>query len=75
MSKKYSRLKLLILDDFRIVPIVDGGTTSLFGIIEERANIDSTIITSQLLFELNILNAIFCILISLSKQIGYDCYV
>ncbi len=48
LLKKYSRFKLLILDDFGIAPIVDDDATNLFEIIEERTNINSTIITSQL---------------------------
>jgi len=48
LLKKYSRFKLLILDDFGVAPIVDDDATNLFEIIEERTNINSTIITSQL---------------------------
>ncbi len=48
LLKKYSRFKLLILDDFGVAPIVDDDATNLFEIIEDRTNINSTIITSQL---------------------------
>jgi DNA replication protein DnaC len=48
LLKKYSRFQLLILDDFGIAPMVDNDATNLFEIIEDRTNINSTIITSQL---------------------------
>ena len=48
LLKKYSRFKLLILDDFGVAPMVDDDTTNLFEIIEDRSTINSTIITSQL---------------------------
>jgi len=48
LLKKYSRFKLLILDDFGIAPMVEDDATNLFEIIEDRTNINSTIITSQL---------------------------
>ncbi len=48
LLKKYSRFKLLILDDFGVAPIVDDDAINLFEIIEDRTNINSTIITSQL---------------------------
>ncbi len=48
LLKKYSRFKLLILDDFGVAPMVDDDATNLFEIIEDRTNINSTIITSQL---------------------------
>jgi DNA replication protein DnaC len=48
LLKKYSRFALLILDDFGIAPITADDATNLFEIIEERTNINSTIITSQL---------------------------
>jgi DNA replication protein DnaC len=48
LIKKYSRFKLLILDDFGVSPMVDDDATNLFEIIEDRTNINSTIITSQL---------------------------
>lgn len=48
LLKKYSRFKLLILDDFGVAPLVDDDATNLFEIIEERTNISSTILTSQL---------------------------
>ena len=47
LLKKYSRFKLLILDDFGVAPMVDDDATNLFEIIEDRTNINSTIITSQ----------------------------
>lgn len=46
--KKYSRFQLLILDDFGVAPMVDDDATNLFEIIEERTEINSMIITSQL---------------------------
>jgi len=48
LLKKYSRFKLLILDDFGVSPMVDDDATNLFEIIEDRSTINSTIITSQL---------------------------
>ena len=48
LLKKYSRFQLLILDDFGVAPMVDNDATNLFEIIEDRTNINSTIITSQL---------------------------
>lgn len=48
LLKKYSRFKLLILDDFGVSPMVEDDATNLFEIIEDRTNINSTIITSQL---------------------------
>jgi len=48
LLKKYSRFKLLILDDFGVAPMVDDDATNLFEIIEDRTNINSTILTSQL---------------------------
>jgi len=48
LLKKYSRFKLLVLDDFGVAPIVDDDAVNLFEIIEDRTNINSTIITSQL---------------------------
>lgn len=48
LLKKYSRFQLLILDDFGVSPMVDDDATNLFEIIEDRTNINSTIITSQL---------------------------
>jgi DNA replication protein DnaC len=48
LLKKYSRFQLLILDDFGIAPMVEDDATNLFEIIEDRTNINSTIITSQL---------------------------
>jgi DNA replication protein DnaC len=46
--KKYSRFQLLVLDDFGVAPMVEDDATNLFEIIEDRTNINSTIITSQL---------------------------
>jgi len=48
LLKKYSRFQLLILDDFGVSPMVDDDATNLFEIIEDRTEINSTIITSQL---------------------------
>jgi len=48
LLKKYSRFKLLVLDDFGVSPMVEDDATNLFEIIEDRTEINSTIITSQL---------------------------
>lgn len=48
LLKKYSRFKLLILDDFGVTPMQEDDATNLFEIIEDRTEINSTIITSQL---------------------------
>jgi len=48
LLRKYSRFKLLILDDFGVSQISDDDATNLFEIIEDRTEINSTIITSQL---------------------------
>jgi len=48
LLRKYSRFKLLILDDFGIAPMVEDDAVNLFEIIEDRTNINSTILTSQL---------------------------
>jgi len=48
LLKKYSRFQLLILDDFGVSPMIEDDATNLFEIIEDRTNINSTIITSQL---------------------------
>jgi len=48
LLKKYSRFQLLILDDFGVSPMLHDDATNLFEIIEDRTEINSTIITSQL---------------------------
>ena len=48
LLKRYSRFQLLILDDFGISPLSADDATNLFEIIEDRTQISSTIITSQL---------------------------
>jgi len=48
LIKKYSRFQLLILDDFGVSPLHGDDATNLFEIIEDRTQINSTIITSQL---------------------------
>jgi len=48
LLKKYSRFQLLILDDFGVAPMQEDDATNLFEIIEDRTEINSTIITSQL---------------------------
>jgi DNA replication protein DnaC len=48
LLNKYSKFQLLILDDFGVAPMVEDDATNLFEIIEDRTNINSTIITSQL---------------------------
>jgi DNA replication protein DnaC len=48
LLKKYSRFKVLILDDFGVAPMQADDATNLFEIIEDRTELNSTIITSQL---------------------------
>lgn len=48
LVKKFSRYKLLIIDDFGVSPISVDDATNLFEIIEARSQLSSTIITSQL---------------------------
>jgi DNA replication protein DnaC len=48
LIKRFARYKLLILDDFGVSPISADDATNLFEIIEDRTEINSTIITSQL---------------------------
>jgi len=48
LLKKFTKYKLLIIDDFGIAPISTDDTTNLFEIIEARNESSSTIITSQL---------------------------
>lgn len=48
LLKKYSRFTLLVLDDFGISALSTDDATNLFEIIEDRTQINSTIITSQL---------------------------
>jgi DNA replication protein DnaC len=48
LLKKYSRFQLLVLDDFGVANMHEDDATNLFEIIEERTEINSTIITSQL---------------------------
>ena len=48
LLKKYSRFKVLVLDDFGVAPMQADDATNLFEIIEDRTEINSTIITSQL---------------------------
>jgi len=48
LINKYSRYKLLIIDDFGVTPISSDDTTNLFEIIELRSELSSIIITSQL---------------------------
>ena len=48
LIKKYSRFQLLILDDFGVSPMQGDDATNLFEIIEDRTEINSTVITSQL---------------------------
>ena len=48
LLKKYSRFQLLVLDDFGVSNISTDDATNLFEIIEDRTEINSTIITSQL---------------------------
>lgn len=48
LLKRYSRFQLLILDDFGVSQISSDDATNLFEIIEDRTELNSTIITSQL---------------------------
>jgi len=48
LLKKYSRFTLLVLDDFGVSQLSADDATNLFEIIEDRTEINSTIITSQL---------------------------
>jgi len=48
LLKKYARFALLVIDDFGISPMTQDDATHLFEIIEDRTDIHSTIITSQL---------------------------
>ena len=48
LLRKYSRFQLLVLDDFGITQMSADDSTNLFEIIEDRTEINSTIITSQL---------------------------
>ena len=48
LLRKFSRFQLLILDDLGISPMSTDDATNLFEIIEDRTQINSTIITSQL---------------------------
>ena len=48
LLKKYSSFKVLILDDFGVAPMQADDATNLFEIIEDRTELNSTIITSQL---------------------------
>jgi len=48
LLKKYSRFNLLVLDDFGVAPMLNDDATNLFEIIEDRTELNSTIITSQL---------------------------
>ena len=45
---KISKFKLLLLDDFGVSPLKPDELNDLFEIIEDRSEINSTIITSQL---------------------------
>jgi len=48
LLKKYSKFQLLVLDDFGVSTITTDDATNLFEIIEDRTELNSTIITSQL---------------------------
>jgi len=48
LLRKYSRFQLLVLDDFGITQMSADDATNLFEIIEDRTEINSTIIASQL---------------------------
>ncbi len=48
LLKKYSRFKVLVLDDFGVAPMQADDATNLFEIIEDRTELNSTVITSQL---------------------------
>jgi DNA replication protein DnaC len=44
----WSRIKVLVLDDFGLQPLTDGQAADLLEVIEDRAGLRSTIVTSQL---------------------------
>ena len=48
LLRKYSKCHLLILDDFAMTPLCADEATAMFEIIEDRTELNSTIITSQL---------------------------
>ena len=48
LLRKYSRFQLLILDDFGVSQMSADDTSNLFEIIEEKTDVNSIIITSQL---------------------------
>lgn len=48
LIKKYTKYKLLIIDDFGVSPISSDDATNLFEVIESRFEISSTLISSQL---------------------------
>ena len=48
LLRKYSRFQLLVLDDFGVSQMSADDTSNLFEIIEEKTDVNSIIITSQL---------------------------
>ena len=48
LMRKYTKYKLLIIDDFGVSPISIDDATNLFEVIEARFEVSSTIISSQL---------------------------
>lgn len=48
LMRKYTKYKLLIIDDFGVSPISTDDATNLFEVVEARFEVSSTIISSQL---------------------------
>ena len=44
----WARVDVLVLDDFALQPLTDAGAADLLEVIEDRAGLRSTIVTSQL---------------------------
>jgi DNA replication protein DnaC len=44
----WARIDVLVLDDFALQPLSDAGAADLLEVIEDRADVRSTIVTSQL---------------------------
>lgn len=44
----WARIEVLVLDDFALQPLTDAGAADLLEVIEDRAGLRSTIVTSQL---------------------------
>src|SRR3990172_12376974 len=44
----WARIDVLVLDDFALQPLTDAGAADLLEVVEDRAGLRSTIVTSQL---------------------------